>query len=132
MTKELLKHGLFQNQLIVKRYLKNREDLTPLLCSSNLVIIPSRTEGFGLTALEALSAGIPFLVSQNSGFAEALQDITFGSAFIVDSGDPEPWAEAIKPPERKAVKEHFRNVKNCVHFTQRSTTGRGSAKNFSV
>ena len=60
------------------------------------MIIPSRTEGFGLTALEALSAGIPFLVSQNSGFGEALQEIPRGSAFIVDSEDSEDWAEDIK------------------------------------
>ena len=107
VTEELLKYGLLQNQLIVKGYLENREDLIPVLCSSNLVIIPSRTEGFGLTALEALSAGIPFLVSQNSGFAEALQDITFGSAFIVDSGDPEPWAEAIKATREKGSERAF-------------------------
>ena len=107
MTEELLKHGLLQNQLIVKGYLEKREDLIPLSCSSNLVIIPSRTEGFGLTALEALSAGIPFLVSQNSGFAEAVQDITVGSAFIVDSEDPEPWAEAIKTTREKGSERAF-------------------------
>ena len=107
VTEELLKHGLLQNQLIVKGYLEKRDDLIPLLCSSNLVIIPSRTEGFGLTALEALSAGIPFLVSQNSGFAEALQDITVGSTFIVDSEDPEPWAEAIKATREKGSERAF-------------------------
>ena len=101
VTKELLKHALLQSQLIVKRYLENREDLLALLCASNLVIIPSRTEGFGLTALEALSAGIPFLVSQNTGFGEALQEIPRGSAFIVDSEDPEDWAEAIKAAREK-------------------------------
>ena len=96
VTKELLRHDLLQSQLIVKGYLESREDLLTLLCASNLVIIPSRTEGFGLTALEALSAGIPFLVSQNSGFGEALQEIQGGSAFIVDSENPEDWAKAIK------------------------------------
>ena len=62
--------------------------------ASNLVLIPSRTEGFGLTALEALSAGLPFLVSQNSGFGEALRGI--GTSFVVDSEDPNHWAEAIR------------------------------------
>ena len=107
VTEELLKHGLLQNQLIVRGYLEKREDLIILLCTSNLVIIPSRTEGFGFTALEALSAGIPFLVSQNSGFAEAVQDITVGSAFIVDSEDPEPWAEAIKTAREKGSERAF-------------------------
>ena len=107
VTEELLKHGLLQNQLIVRGYLEKREDLIILLRCSDLVIIPSRTEGFGLTALLALSAGIPFLVSQNSGFAEAVQDITVGSAFIVDSEDPEPWAEAIKTTREKGSERAF-------------------------
>ena len=54
-----------------------------------------------MTALEALSAGIPFLVSQNSGFGEALQEIQGGSAFIVDSENPEDWAKAIKAARLK-------------------------------
>ena len=107
VSKKLRSYGLLKKQLIVKGYLDKREDLIRLLCSSNLVIIPSRTEGFGLTALEALSAGIPFLVSQNSGFAEALQDITVGSAFIVDSEDPEPWAEAIRATREKGNERAF-------------------------
>ena len=96
VTNELLKQGLCRNQLIVKGFLENREDLNTLLCASNLAIVPSRTEGFGLTALEALSVGLPFLVSQNSGFGEAIQEIPGGESFIVDSEDPEHWAEAIK------------------------------------
>ena len=107
VTEELLKHGLLQSQLIVKGYLEDSEDLLTLLCASNLVIIPSRTEGFGLTALEALSAGIPFLVSQNSGFGEALQEIPRGSAVIVDSEDPEDWAEAIKVTRQKGNEGAF-------------------------
>ena len=107
VTKELLKYDLLQNQLIVKGYLEKRKDLRNLLCASNLVIIPSRTEGFGLTALEALSAGIPFLVSQNSGFGEALQEIPRGSAFIVDSEDPEDWAEAIEATRQKGSDTAF-------------------------
>jgi len=57
--------------------------------------MPSRTEGFGLTGLEALSAGLPVLVSKNSGFGEALSEVPFGSSFVIDSEDPKVWAEAI-------------------------------------
>ena len=72
-----------------------------LLSTMNLAVTPSRTEGFGLTALDALSAGLPFLVCRNSGFREALQEVHLGSSWIVDSEDPKKWAEAI---ERKAGK----------------------------
>ena len=90
-----------RSQLIVKGFLENREELNTLLCASNLAIVPSRTEGFGLTALEALSVGLPFLVSQKSGFGEAIQEIPCGRSIIVDSEDPEHWAGAIKGARQK-------------------------------
>jgi len=93
--------GLSRSQLIVKGYVENRDHLATLLSTANLAVIPSRTEGFGLAALEALSAGLPFLVSQNSGFGEALQQVPSGSSWIVDSEDPEQWAEAIKGVREK-------------------------------
>ena len=91
---KLLEQGLDRSQLIVKGYQEDRDFLEAIMCASNLVLIPSRIEGFSLTALEALSAGLPFLVSQNSGFGEALRGI--GTSFIVDSEDPNHWAEAIR------------------------------------
>ena len=58
--------------------------------------MPSRTEGFGLTGLEAMSAGVPVLVSRNSGFGEALLSAAFGSAFVIESEDPTVWTAAIE------------------------------------
>jgi len=101
VAKKLLKQGLSRSQLTVKGYVENRDHLATLLSTANLAVIPSRTEGFGLAALEALSAGLPFLVSQNSGFGEALQQVPSGSSWIVDSEDPEQWAEAIKGVREK-------------------------------
>ena len=101
MRNELLKQGLHPSQLTVKGFVENREDLGRLLSTASLAVIPSRTEGFGLTALEALSAGLPFLVCQNSGFGEALQEIPHGSSWIVDSEDPKKWAEAIRSVRKK-------------------------------
>ena len=63
--------------------------------------MPSRTEGFGLIGLEALSAGLPLLGSKNSGFGEALSKVPFGASCIVDSEDSKVWAEAIKEVWRK-------------------------------
>ena len=72
----------------------------------DIAILPSKTEGFGLSALEAISAGLPVLVSGNSGIAEALKEVSNGSQFIVDSEDPADWARAIK-----AVRDRKRNVR---------------------
>ena len=84
-----------KDQLNVRGFAKGEERLKKLLCEVDLAIMPSRTEGFGLTALEALSAGLPILVSSNSGFGEALRDLPLGKSFVVESGDPKEWAKAI-------------------------------------
>ena len=119
----LLKQGLSRTQLTVKGFIDDREDLATLLSTASLAVIPSRTEGFGLKALEALSAGLPFLVSQNSGFGEALQEIPSGLSWIIDSKDPEEWAQAIKGVREKGRENHTL----YAHSMLRSKAGRNSA-----
>ena len=96
----LLQYRIQKNNLVVREFLEDREDLKKLFSEVDLVIMPSRTEGFGLTGLEALSAGLPVLVSRNSGFGEALSEIRYGSYFVVDSDDSDnsvrDWANAIE------------------------------------
>ena len=90
----LLNEGIAPSQLIVRSY-KNREHLAALFCEADLAIIPSRSEGFGLAALEALSAGLPVLVSGNSGLGDALKELPFGWSCVVNSEDANEWAKAI-------------------------------------
>ena len=92
----LLQQGIDCSQLIVRCFNENREQLALLFCEVDLAIMPSRTEGFGLAALEALSAGLPVLVSGNSGLAEALKEVPNGSNCVVKSKDPKDWANAIR------------------------------------
>ena len=84
------------NQLIVRSFDDSRKVLADLFCEVDLAIMPSRTEGFGTTALEALSAGLPVLVSGNSGLGEALKEVPQGPQFVVDSEDSKEWAKKIK------------------------------------
>ena len=96
IKERLLKCDIPPSRLTVRSYVENRESLKDLFCEADLVLMPSRTEGFGLTGLEALSAGLPVLVSKNSGFGEALSKVPFGSSFVIDSEVPKVWAAAIK------------------------------------
>ena len=82
-------------RLRVRAYMEIRDDLNKLFPSVDLAIMPSRTEGFGLAALEALSAGLPILVSGNSGLGKALGEVEFGSSCVVPSDDAEKWAQEI-------------------------------------
>ena len=117
---EIAKHfddlGIPANRLRVRGYMDSREDLKRLFCEVDLVLMPSRTEGFGLTGLEGLSAGLPVLVSKNSGFGEALYNLPFGSFFVVDSDDPSTWTAAIEGiwnRDRKSQLDDVKAVRWC-------------------
>ena len=95
IAKRFIDFGIPQNRLRVRGYME-RKALKQLFCEVDLVLMPSRTEGFGLTGVESLSAGLPVLVSKNSGFGEVLGSIPFGYLFVIDSEDPSSWTAAIK------------------------------------
>ena len=97
----LLKQGIDRSQLRVRRFNESREKLADLFCEVDLAIMPSRTEGFGLAALEAFSAGLPVLVSRNSGLGEALKNVACASSCVIESENPKEWADAIKAVRHK-------------------------------
>ena len=107
----LLQQGIDHSQLTVRCFNESREQLARLFCEVDLAIMPSRTEGFGLAALEALSAGLPVLVSGNSGLGEALKEVPYGSCCVVESKDPKDWANAIRVVRKKKRKLRLRETK---------------------
>ena len=123
VTERLVQQGIDKSQLKVRSFITKREDLASLLCQMDLALMPSRTEGFGLTALEALTAGLPILVGYNSGFAEALKlldDSAFVSSFIVKSDDAKEWATAIRDVKAKARSQRLneaQKLKECYENT---------------
>ena len=98
---KLLYLGICHSQLIFRDFFDSREELADLFCEVDLAIMPSRTESFGITALGALSAGLPVLVNGNSGLGEALKEVPLGSHSVVDSEDPKDWAKEIKRVRQK-------------------------------
>ena len=111
IAKRFFDFGIPANRLRVRGYMESREDLRRLFCEVDLVLMPSRTEGFGLTGLEALSVGLPVIVSKNSGFGEALGKVPCGSLFLVDSEDPSMWIVAIKGIWNKDIKLRLDEIK---------------------
>ena len=96
VREKLLQRGIAEAQLTVRKFIQSRDRLKDLLCEADLAIMPSKSEGFGLVALEALSAGLPILVGSRSGFARALENVPHGNACIVNSDDPAEWAKEIE------------------------------------
>jgi glycosyltransferase involved in cell wall biosynthesis len=62
-------------QIRVKEYSADADRILSDITRSSLVLMPSRAEGFGLVALEALEAGTPVLMSDQSGAAELLREV---------------------------------------------------------
>ena len=101
VKERFLKEGILPSQLIVRSSM-GKDELARHFFEADLLIMPSRTEGFGLAALEALSAGLPVLVSGNSGIGKALKKVPYGSNCVVNNNeDAVKWAEAIKAVCRK-------------------------------
>ena len=66
-----------------------REDLYR---SARVLLMPSLDEGFGLPALEAMSAGVPVIVSSRGSLPEVVQD----AGAKVDPSDTEALAAALE------------------------------------
>ena len=88
--------GVPRRQFEIRNLPQTDEEWKDLFGEVDLAIMPSGDEEFGWDALLALSAGLPVLVHEESGFGKALKDVEFGQAAIVDSDDPKEWASSIK------------------------------------
>lgn len=75
------------------RFLGERGDVPDLLAACDVFILPSRSEGLGVAALEAMAAGRAIVASRVGGLAEAVSDEHTG--LLVPPGDPDALASAL-------------------------------------
>jgi glycosyltransferase involved in cell wall biosynthesis len=66
-------------------FLGERRDVAQILSGAHIFALPSRWEGFPLSILEAMRAGLPVVASNVGGVAEAVLDSRTG--FLVRPGD---------------------------------------------
>jgi glycosyltransferase involved in cell wall biosynthesis/tetratricopeptide (TPR) repeat protein len=59
--------------IIIRHYSADETEIRNDLREASLVLMPSRKEGFGLVGLEAISFGIPTIISDQSGLAETIR-----------------------------------------------------------
>ncbi len=79
----------------------------PILELSDLFLLPSETESFGLAALEAMAEGVPVVSSNTGGIPEV--NIDAYSGFTSPVGDVEAMAiDAIRILENKETHQIFR------------------------
>jgi glycosyltransferase involved in cell wall biosynthesis len=107
---ELKKHITFLGN-------KNRDYVYKHLCDYDLLVQPSRNEGFGLTVVEGMAAKIPVLISDiegpmeiiengNYGYhfkTEDINDLTKKIKYIIDNYDEENNVQMIEKSYKHVV-----------------------------
>jgi N-acetyl-alpha-D-glucosaminyl L-malate synthase BshA len=66
--------------------------VAPLLAAADLFLLPSQSESFGLSALEALASGVPVVASRAGGLPEVIRDGVTGT--LHDVGDVDAMASS--------------------------------------
>ena len=84
----------------MRSFYKEGRKLAELFSDVDLVLMPSGTEAFGLTALEALSADVPNLITHNSGLSQAPKEVPLGHRCVLHQ--QADWAEKIKQAGKKS------------------------------
>lgn len=74
-------------------FLGDRGDVPRLLTQADLLILPSRYEGFGIVLIEAMAAGVPVLGSDIEGIREIVGNNQFG--YLFQKENEEDLAEKI-------------------------------------
>ena len=88
-------------------FLGNTSDIDRILCFTDLFLLPSASESFGLSALEAMAAGVPVVSSNTGGLPEVNEEGISG--YLCPIGDVKAMAEkAIYILEDKARLAQFK------------------------
>jgi len=97
------KYGI-QDKVI---FFGNSNEIDRILCLTDLFLLPSQTESFGLAALEAMACGVP-VISSNSG---GLPEVNFDgvSGYLSNVGDINEMAQnALKILKDDAILAEFK------------------------
>jgi len=73
------------------KFLGKQAELVPLLSASDLFLMPSQSESFGLSALEAMACEVPVISSSVGGLPELVMHGETG--YIAEFGDIERMAK---------------------------------------
>lgn len=94
------------------------DDRRSLMAGAMALVMPSLMEGFGLPALEAMSLGVPVVVSRRGSLPEVVGD----AGVLADATDAAGWRTALagivtRPDERRAMAARGRARATAYQWT---------------
>ncbi len=109
--KELIDNLKIQKRVIFKRDLP-RKNLIEQIKSSTIFSLPSETEGFGISIIEAAAAQIPYVVSDIEVFREVTKNGRGG--FLFETGNISDLANKIQKllSDKKLYQKKSKEAKN--------------------
>lgn len=100
-------------------FLGVRADVPAILAGSQIFVLSSKREGFPLSILEAMRAGLPVVASAVGGIGEAVVDGQTG--FLVPAGNPVAMRESLEKlitePRLRQKMGHAGRERFIKHFT---------------
>lgn len=96
--------------------LGHRDDVPELLCASDMFVFPSRLEGIGGAAIEAMAAGLPVIASDIPGLRETLG--SQGELNFVPIKSPRRLFESIVWLKRRPELRREQGLKNRKRFEE--------------
>jgi len=108
-------------------FLGARQDIPDLLSAADVFIMPSRSEGLGIAALEAMAAGLPVVASRVGGLAQAVVHGETGLLFPAEDVDAlrDAWRTLLEDRELRErlaaagavrVDENFRSDRMVADY----------------
>lgn len=103
------------------RFYGFRNDIPEMLQGADCFAFPSKREGLGIAAIEAMAAGLPMITSDCRGTREYMKDTVTG--YICRSGKASEYAKLIKrmkeePDKRKEMSVECRIVAENFNLTK--------------
>lgn len=93
----------------------NSNEIDRILCLTDLFLLPSETESFGLAALEAMACGVPVISSNSGGLPEVNSDGVSG--YLSNVGNVNEMAQnALRILKEDSILNEFK--KNALHVAE--------------
>jgi hypothetical protein len=101
-------------------YMENQKDVRVVFRNIGILVMPSKNETWGRTAVEAMASGVPVIHSEAGGLVECVG----GAGILCQRDDIDAWCQAIRrlvgdPAYKERIRQHgFKRIEE-IQIEQR-------------